>query len=131
MTDPIFLTLEQVLELHRRSLEEHGGQDGIRDLGLVESAIAVPASSYDGQFLHVTLFDMAAAYAYHLAENQPFVDGNKRVAISATLVFLKLNGIDFDADAVENPLYDAMIKMGTRRLSKTQMAELLRTLSTA
>ncbi len=78
MKEPAFLTLAEVLEIRRVLIERHGGNPSIRDLRFLESGLAVPESSFGGDFLHRSLFAMAAAYAYHIAENQPFVDGNKR-----------------------------------------------------
>jgi death-on-curing protein len=88
---PTFLTLDEVLEIHRDQLDRYGGAAGIRDLGLLQSAIAQPQATFGGQFLHADLFEMAAAYLFHLVQNHPFVDGNKRVGAVAALVFLRLN----------------------------------------
>ncbi len=78
MIEPTFLSLEEVLTLHADQLERYGGAAGIRDLGLLESAVETPRATFDGEFLHDGLFAMAAAYAFHIAESQAFVDGNKR-----------------------------------------------------
>lgn len=127
MSEPRFLNLEQILEIHRVQLELYGGQDGIRDRGALESALAQPESSFGDQHLHEFPFGMAAAYAFHIAENQPFVDGNKRTAIDSALTFLEGNGISIDDRGDE--LYQAMIKIGTRQMTKQQFAELLERLS--
>lgn len=127
MKEPDFLTLAEVVEIHAFQLEQHGGRPGLRDPGLLESAIAVPRSTFGGELLHPTLFAMAAAYAFHIAENQPFIDGNKRAALGAALVFLDINGVD-----IEDPkgkLYDAMIDISARKLSKDQLGSLLERLS--
>ena len=97
MNEPIFLTLDHVLRLHRRQIEKFGGDEGVRDLGLIDSAIAQPQQSFGGQYLHKGLAEMAAAYLFHLVSNHGFVDGNKRIGAAAALVFLELNGIDTDA----------------------------------
>ncbi len=89
---PDFLTLDDVLAMHDDQLERFGGSAGIRDMGALESAIAMTTATFDGEFLHQDLFNMAAAYAFHIAENQPFVDGNKRTALNAALVILDING---------------------------------------
>jgi len=124
---PIFLTVEDVLVLHADQLRLFGGADGIRDRHALESAIGQPQATFDGAFLHSDLFLMAAAYAFHIAENQPFVDGNKRTALNATLVFLDINGwIVSDPDM---RLYDAMIGLSSRSVDKTGLAELLRELA--
>ena len=98
-----------------------------RDRGLLESAMAVPEASFGGAFLHPTLYSMAAAYAYHIAENQPFVDGNKRAALGAALVFLELNGVSIDDP--KGRLYDAMMAIAARKLDKDGLANLLERLA--
>lgn len=90
--DPAFLTVEDVLQLHDDQLERFGGSAGIRDRGVLESAVAVAKATFDGKLLHGDIFEMAAAYAFHIAENQPFLDGNKRSGLDAALVFLDVNG---------------------------------------
>jgi death on curing protein len=125
--EPLFLTVDEVRDLHDDQLRRFGGSAGVRDLGALESAVATPASTFDGEFLHQDLFHMAAAYAFHIAENQPFVDGNKRAALNAALVFLDINGW-LVADP-EMLLYDAMIAISSRSLDKTGLAELLRSLA--
>jgi len=121
--DPLFLSVEDVLWLHDDQLSLFGGSAGVRDQGALESAVAVPSSTFDGAFLHDGLFHMAAAYAFHIAENQPFVDGNKRTALNAALVFLDLNGwLILDPDL---RLYDAMIALSSRGLDKRGLAGLL------
>jgi death-on-curing protein len=86
-----FLTVDDVLEVHRRVIEEFGGDLGLRDRGLLESAIAMPRSTFGGQELHPNLAEKAAAYFFHLCANHPFVDGNKRVAVAAAELFLLIN----------------------------------------
>ena len=89
---PVFVTVEQVIEIHRRGIEEHGGSGELRDRGLLESAVAMPAAQFGGQFLHDGLPAMAAAYLFHLCKNHPFVDGNERVSVTVAEVFVELNG---------------------------------------
>lgn len=127
MKAPEFLTLAEIMEIHRLLIERHGGNPGIRDRGLLESALAVPEASFGGEFLHPTLFSMAAAYACHIAENQPFVDGNKRAALGAALVFLDMNGVSIDDP--KGSLYDAMMAIATRRMSKDGLGALLERLA--
>ncbi len=120
--DPRFLTLDLVMMNHRRSLAEHGGIDGVRDPGAVESALAAGQNTWlyrDGDS-----FEIAAAYAFHLAESQAFLDGNKRTAISSALFFLAANGIMGVPNQSE--LYDAMIAIADRRLDKAGLAAVLR-----
>jgi death-on-curing protein len=96
-----FLQIETVLRLHEIAIADQGGDSSIRDQGLLESALAVPQQQFAGEFLHPTIPSMAAAYAFHIARNHPFLDGNKRAAFSAMVAFLTLNGWRFDADPVD------------------------------
>src|SRR5262245_6676143 len=95
---PTFLTLDEVLALHADLLHRYGGALGLRDVGLLQSALATPAATFGGTFLHGSVHEMAAAYLFHLVQNHPFVDGNKRVALMATIVFLELNGLHLTAE---------------------------------
>jgi death on curing protein len=126
VTLPDFLTIEDVLWIHEQQLELYGGQAGVRDRDLLESAIGMAQQTFGGEFLHEDLFAMAAAYAFNIAENQPFIDGNKRTALEACLDFLDLNGIVLVDPA--GKLFDAMIAMATKALTKEGMAALLRNL---
>jgi death on curing protein len=101
MDAPIFLTLDHVLRLHAGQIRRFGGSDGIRDIKLIESAVAQPQQSFAGEYFHKTLAEMAAAYLFHLTKNHGFVDGNKRVGSDAALTFLELNGIDTDCIDVD------------------------------
>lgn len=95
--EPRFLSVDDVLTLHAIAIEDQGGDPSIRDRGLVESAIAMPAQRFEGQYLHADTPAMGAAYAFHLCKNHPFVDGNKRAAAAAMIAFLSDNGWKFDA----------------------------------
>ncbi|MHB8523033.1 MAG: type II toxin-antitoxin system death-on-curing family toxin [Limisphaerales bacterium] len=122
MNEPVFLSVEHVEYLHRESITRYGGILGVRDRAGLEAAVNHPINVfYYGQG---DLFDIAAAYAYHIAEAQAFLDGNKRTAIAAALNFLNLNG----CKAVFDPLalYDAMIAIAERRMTKSQFAASLR-----
>jgi len=94
--DIYFLTLEDVLEIHEDQINRYGGKRGVRDQNLLLSAIAQPISTFDGQYLHKTLYDKAAAYLFHICQNHPFIDGNKRVALTSALMFLAMNECPFD-----------------------------------
>lgn len=98
---PAFLSIGQVLAIHRRMIEEFGGDPTVRDAGLLESAIAMPAAGMGGRFLHKGVAAMAAAYLFHLCRNHPFVDGNKRTALVAAEVFLVANGYRLAATNAE------------------------------
>jgi death-on-curing protein len=95
--EPVFLGLEEALEIHRDQIERYGGTAGIRDMGLLQSALAMPGAGSGGQYFHTDLHEMAAAYLFHIVMNHPFVDGNKRVGAMAAFTFLKLNGITLRA----------------------------------
>jgi death on curing protein len=98
---PLFLTLAEVVELHRKGVERFGGSAEMRDLGLLQSALAMPQAGFGGEFLHPDLAAMAAAYLFHLVSNHPFVDGNKRIGAVAARVFLLMNDAQFDPSETE------------------------------
>ena len=122
MADTLFLTLAEVIEIHADQIRRYGSRAGLRDLALLESALAQPEASFAGEWLHGDLYAMAAAYAYHLCQNHPFIDGNKRTGLSAALVFLELNGI-----TVLDPrgrLKNAMIRIASVKMSKDDFTKL-------
>lgn len=127
MTEPIFLSTEDVMSLHADQLELYGGSAGVRDAGALEAAVQMPQATFGGQFLHPDLFSMAAAYAFHIAESQAFIDGNKRTGLNAALVFLLLNG--WEVVDLKGRLYDAMIALAVRSLDKPGLARLLEELA--
>lgn len=122
-----FLSLEDILELHDMQLESYGGAKGIREQSLLESALMTPQASFGGELVHNGVFELAAAYAFHIAENQPFVDGNKRTALAAALVFLDWHHIEINDPNEE--LYDAMIALANKKLDKFGLAKLFEKLS--
>ena len=93
----VYLTAEQVLFVHYRLISETGGEHGVRDLGLLESAVARPQATFDRQELYPDVFEKAAALMESLINNHPFVDGNKRTGIACAILFLQQNGISFSA----------------------------------
>jgi death-on-curing protein len=107
MDVPVFLTLEQVLYIHNQQIRRLGGSAGIRDQGLLQSALAMPQAQFGGQFLHRDIFEMAAAYVFHLALNYPFIDGNKRVGAMAADIFLELNR--FSLPASQEKKYERIV----------------------
>ena len=88
----LFLSIQQIDLLHLEVLKEFGGADGLRDRGLLESALEMPWATFDGKLLHKNLSSIAAAYLFHICRNHPFIDGNKRVALGAALIFIEVNG---------------------------------------
>jgi death on curing protein len=99
--EPRFLDLAEVLEIHVDQIERYGGTAGVRDLPLLLSALAMPTAGVRGVYVHGTLFEIAAAYLFHIAKNHPFLDGNKRTALASALTFLDLNGLRVGPSADE------------------------------
>lgn len=127
MSNITFLTLAEVVEIHTDQIQRYGGADGVRDINLLSSAIAMPYASFSGSFLHTDIYEMSAAYAFHISQNQPFVDGNKRTALASALVFLELNGISITDP--KGQLYNVMISLASGNLSKSGLAEVLKRLT--
>lgn len=98
---PRFVTLDEALGWHAVAIAEYGGAEGIRDAGLLESALAMPRQAFGGEFAHTYPFEMAAAFAFHIAKNHPFVDGNKRTALMCCGAFLRMNGWDIVSDGLQ------------------------------
>ncbi len=121
-----FLTMGEVLLILQDQIRRYGGQYGLRDVELLSSALAMPRTTFEGKLLHADLFDQAAAYAYHICQNHPFVDGNKRTALASALVFLDLNGVELgDPD---EKLYRLMLQVANGKRSKVQIAAVLKAL---
>ena len=118
--EPEFLDVEDVIEIHATQLEVYGGSAGLRDRGLLESAVAQPQASFGGELAHDGLFAMAAAYLFHLVRNHPFVDGNKRAGLLSALVFLDVNGISIDH--ASDALYDLTMGVAEGRIDKPAIA---------
>lgn len=117
---PLFLTLDEVLSLHESQIHLFGGSAGIRDLGLLESALGNVEATFGGEYLHQSIYEMAAAYLYGICRNHPFVDGNKRTAAAAALTFLDMN--DIEVGASEDDLYDLVMGVAEGRVSKAAVA---------
>lgn len=86
--------MEDVFLLHRDTIDVDGGSHGVRDHGLLDAAVAMPRQQFDGAYLHKDIAAMAAAYLFHIAQNHPFVDGNKRAAVMSVLAFFSANGVE-------------------------------------
>lgn len=121
---PDFLELTEVLYIHADQIERYGGDASIRDAGLLESAVAMPRATFGGEFLHRDFFEMAAAYLFHIVQNHPFVDGNKRTGTATALVFLEMNGVAIDAD--EDELVALVLDVAQSRADKPRVAEFFR-----
>jgi death-on-curing protein len=124
MDGPLFLTLDEVLLLHASRIERYGGTDGVRDMALLDSALAMPQSGFGGEYFHSDVPQMAAAYLYHIVCNHPFVDGNKRTGLAAAIVFLEMNHIDLVVD--EDAEIDLTLRVAEGKATKDEVAEYFR-----
>jgi death-on-curing protein len=124
--DCIHLTIDIVREIHQLALEEFGGMDGVREPALLESAVAAPQATLGGDPLFADLIEVAAAYLFFLCRNHPFLDGNKRTALGACLVFLRLNGLEPAKDGPEWEVLTLAVASG--ELDRHETTERLRRL---
>jgi death-on-curing protein len=124
MGDIDFLSLPDVLLAHADQIARYGGDPSVRDMGLLESAIAQPRATFGGAFLHDFPFEMAAAYLFHIVQNHPFVDGNKRSGAVAALLFLELNSIEISAPA--GSIYEQTIAVANGLAGKLNLAAFFR-----
>jgi death-on-curing protein len=124
MASPLFLSVEDVIEIHADQIQRYGGSLGIRDVGLLHSALGMPEAGFGDQYLHAGLFEMAAAYLYHIVQNHPFIDGNKRTGAMAAFVFLKLNGITLEAD--ESVFETFVLRAAQGQVGKDAIADFFR-----
>jgi death-on-curing protein len=115
-----FLTLVEVLALHADQIRRYGGRPGIRDLNLLESALATPSAAFGDRLLHATIPEMAGAYLFHIVRNHPFIDGNKRTGLVAMLTFLGLNRRLLRVEP--DDLGDLVIGVAEGRLSKADVS---------
>ena len=120
MTDILFLTLEDVLTLHDDAIAFAGGSPGVRSIDLLQAAIAQPEAGFGGEWANPFPFGMAAAYAFHLSRNHAFIDGNKRVGLSAAVAFLFMNG--WELDDPNETLHPIMENVAQGKLSKNELA---------
>lgn len=121
---PRFLDVEKIFRIHRSVIEAYGGSEGLRDAGLLQSAVATAQATFGGRFLHGDRFEMAAAYLYHIVQNHPFVDGNKRTGAAAAIIFLAMNDIAIRAD--EDGLFEMTIGVAEGRVGKDRVAQFFR-----
>lgn len=125
--NPQFLGVEDVLAIHERELERFGGHSGVRDPGLLDSALAQPMAGFGGEFLHEDLHAMAAAYLFHIVKNHPFLDGNKRTGLITAITFLTINGLPIEQPSPR--LYEATMAVAEGTLDKSGLTALLRELT--
>lgn len=124
MTKLKFLSVHQVLAIHDRVVKRFGGSHGIRDLGLVESAVARPQAGFGGKYLYKNIYDMAAALLQSLLKNHPFVDGNKRTALTSAGIFLKINGYKLNNTHEEE--VEFAVKVDNQNLTLDQISKWLK-----
>lgn len=120
MRAPHFLALDEILRIHVDQIRRYGGSHGVRDVGLLSSALAMPQASLGGAYLHPSLAEMAAAYLFHIAQNHPFLDGNKRAAVASALAFLWLN--DEWLEAGEDELTELVMGVAAGRVGKAAVS---------
>lgn len=119
-----FLTKELTLLFHEDLIQRYGGSHGVRDENLLDSALAQPKSMFEGRYLHKSIYEMAAAYGYHLCQNHPFIDGNKRIALTVMYTFLYVNGHRIKLN--EKEAYLLIMSIADGSLSKQELADYLK-----
>lgn len=124
MIEPVFLRLDEVIEIHNDQIKRYGGRAGIRDLALLKSAITTPAVGFGGDYLHSDIYVMAAAYLFHLVRNHPFIDGNKRTGAVASVVFLMMNGIELHTD--EDTFAKLVLSVAEGKIDKAGITQFFR-----
>jgi death on curing protein len=120
---PEFLDIDDIIEVQQHLIETYGGEPGLRDSGLLQSAMAMPQSMFGGVFLHEDLYQMAAAYLFHIVKNHPFVDGNKRAGAAAAIAFLDINSVEVRAD--QDDLAAFVLAVAEGKHEKAAIAEYL------
>jgi death on curing protein len=120
MSEYKFLPKQAIIYFHEQIIGLYGGILGIRDEGLLNSALEQPGATFDGAYLHDSLAKMAAAYGFHLCQNQPFVDGNKRIALMAMDAFLQINGSEIIAP--EKEVYKIIMKLASGNITKADLS---------
>ncbi|MEP7352081.1 MAG: type II toxin-antitoxin system death-on-curing family toxin [Acidobacteriota bacterium] len=121
--EPLFLSLDEVLEIHDQQIDRYGGASGLRDASGLASAVAMPQATFGGEYLHGSIPAMAAAYLFHLCQNHPFLDGNKRVGANAAITFLLMN--DWEPKFDETELVDLVLAVASGRVLKPELTEVL------
>lgn len=121
MPEPVWVLIEAVKAIHNRQLAEHGGGSGVRDLGLLESALAKPQNLYLYKKRQASIPGLAASYAFGIARNHPFVDGNKRTAFVVSLLFLKMNG--WVVTATADNLYEIFMALADGSISEEELVK--------
>jgi death-on-curing family protein len=123
MNEVVFLTINEVMEIHDEQIQLYGGESGVRDATLLDSALASPKAGAAGEYFHATVFEMAAAYLYHVVQNHPFVDGNKRTGLACAYLFLSINGYELECDSDE--LADMVFEVAKGSLDKAGITKFI------
>lgn len=124
MKEIIFIELQEVIEIQKDLIDRFGGSHGLRDKGLLESAVISPSSTFAGEYLNKDIFEMATSYLYGLTKNHAFIDGNKRVGVYISILFLELN--DYEVNLDNDQVYDLGIKTADSTYSKEDIIEILK-----
>jgi len=114
-----FLEVAHVLYLHKEVIDDFGGMHGVRDENLLDSAVNVPRVAFGGEYLHKTIPAMAAAYAFHLCQNHPFFDGNKRIALSSSVAFLEING--YELPVAKGIMSEKVLSVASGKMNKDEL----------
>lgn len=125
MRDPVFLGFDEVIEIHNDQIKRYGGHPGILDIGLLKSAVAMPAAGFGENYFHTDIYEMVAAYLYHIVRNHPFIDGNKRTGAVSSVVFLMMNGIEINAD--EDSFEKMVLSTAEGKMDKAAIAQFFKT----
>jgi len=123
MEDYVFIEYDRIVQLNKLAIQAHGGTVGVRNPSLLDSALSQPKASFGGEYLHQNIYEMAAAYYFHISESQAFLDGNKRTGFLALFSFLKLNG--YDLILPDDYLWPVLLKVARGELSKYELAEFI------
>ena len=122
--EPEFLTIHEVFAIHADQIERYGGDPALLDAGLLISAVNMPRQAFGGRFAHADLFEMAAAYLFHIVQNHAFADGNKRTGAVAAIVFLPLNAMEVTVP--EKEFLDLVVEVASGKADKTEIASFFR-----
>lgn len=120
----LFLWFDEVVEIHRDQIERYGGHTGIRDVDLLQSAVAMPAAGFREDYFHTDIYEMGAAYLFHIIRNHPFMDGNKRTGAVAAVIFFMMNGMEINTG---EDIFEKMVRsVATGKTDKAGAAEFFR-----
>lgn len=124
MNEPVFLGLDEIIEIHNDQIKRYGVLSGIRDIELLKSAITMPAVGFKGDYFYTDIYDMAAVYLFHIVRNHPFMDGNKRTGAVASVVFLIMNGIELQTD--EDSFGNMVLSIAEGKIDRPAIAQFFR-----